>query len=167
MAIPAAAALVQAQALPEQARHLLQELDTVSAARVDPLYAIALPGLVRTALAVDDRLLARSLIEGVPVLTPIQQHTITVSRAQVAEADGDYAEAAALYADAAERWEQFGNLPERAYALLGQGRCLQALDDPSADQPLNAARELFAAIGYRPALAETQALLDQRELAAS
>ena len=40
------------------------------------------------------------------------------------------AEAAGLYAGAAERWREFGNVPERAYALLGQGRSLAALDLP-------------------------------------
>ena len=48
-------------------------------------------------------------------------------RAQLAEAAGDHAAAALLYEEAAERWQQFGHVPERAYALLGQGRCLHAL----------------------------------------
>ena len=43
---------------------------------------------------------------------------------------GDHADAAALYGEAAARWQQFGNVPEHAYALLGQGRCLLALDRP-------------------------------------
>ena len=58
-------------------------------------------------------------------------------------------------------------MPERAHALLGQGRCLHALGDRAAEQPLAEAKELFAAMGYEPALAEAQALLDQWELAAS
>jgi hypothetical protein len=53
-----------------------------------------------------------------------------------------------------------------AYALLGNGRCLHPLGDPAAEQPLTQARELFAAMGYQAALAETQTLLEQRELAA-
>ena len=52
--------------------------------------------------------------------------------------------------------KQFGNVPERAYALLGQGRCLLALGDPAAEQPLREAAELFSSMGYRPALAETK-----------
>jgi hypothetical protein len=74
---------------------------------------------------------------------------------------GNSAEAATLYADAARQWHEFGNVPERAYALLGQGRCLRALGDPEAEQPLTEAREMFASIGYKPALAETEALLSQ------
>ena len=57
-------------------------------------------------------------------------------------------------------------MPERAYALLGQGRCLAALGKPEAEEPLREARELFASMGFAPALAETEALLDATEAAA-
>ena len=57
-------------------------------------------------------------------------------RAQLAEAGGDEAEAAVLYAEAAERWRGFGNVRERAYALLGQGRCLVGLGKREADPEL-------------------------------
>ena len=57
-------------------------------------------------------------------------------------------------------------MPEHAYALLGQGRCLAALSKPDAEAPLRAARELFASMGYKPALAETDALLGKSEAAA-
>ena len=80
---------------------------------------------------------------------------------------GDHTGAATLYAEAAARWQEFGNVPERAYALLGQGRCLLALDDPTAREPLSRARELFSAMGYRPALTDTEALLDRVTAAAS
>ena len=64
-----------------------------------------------------------------------------------------------MYTDAADRWRTFGNVPERAYALLGQGRCLVALGDWAAEAPLAEARDLFALMGYKPALAETEKLL--------
>ena len=72
----------------------------------------------------------------------------------------------ALYTEAVERWRGFGNVPERAYALLGQGRCLSAIADAKAESPLREARELFASMGYTPALAETDALLGDNEAAA-
>ena len=54
-----------------------------------------------------------------------------------------------LYTEAAARWEQFGNLPEReTHALLGQGRCLHALDRAGTEVPLAEALELFASLGY-------------------
>ena len=42
-----------------------------------------------------------------------------------------------------------------------KGGAFYASKDPAAEQPLRAARELFAAMGYGPALAETERLLDQ------
>jgi hypothetical protein len=88
-------------------------------------------------------------------------------RAQLAVAAYRQAEAAPLYREAAVRWHEFGNVPERAYALLGEGRCLEAVDEPGAEEPLRRAAELFASIGYAPALAETEALLARRRAAAS
>ena len=167
VAVAAAAQLLYAQAQPEQARLLLQELDQIPASRTDPIYATALPGLLRTALALADPGLAASLTDGVPPLTPRRQHALTASQAQLAEAKGNHAEATALYADAARRWNEFGNKPEHAYALLGQGRSLRTLGDPAAEQPLRLARELFALMGYQPALAQTEKLIAASELAAS
>jgi hypothetical protein len=54
----------------------------------------------------------------------------------------------------------------RAYALLGQGRCLAALGKRDAERPLLEARELFASMGYKPALFETEALLGSADAAA-
>jgi hypothetical protein len=167
LAVAAAAPLLHAQGQPEQARLLLHELDQITAARSDPVYATLLPSLIRTALALGDPNLATSLAKGVPPLTPLHQHALTSSQAQLAEATGNHAEAASLYTDAAHRWQQFGNHPEHAHALLGQGRCLVALSGPGGEEPLREARELFASMGYKPVLAETDALLAQTNAAAS
>jgi tetratricopeptide (TPR) repeat protein len=85
--------------------------------------------------------------------------------AAVYYAQGQYTDAARLYREAAAHWHEFGNVPERAYALLGQGRCLRALDKPEAEKSLRQAKELFTALGYEPALAETKALLGESEAA--
>ena len=122
---------------------------------------------MRTALALRQPELANRLVDGVEPRTPLAEHALCASSAQLAEAAGDYAEAVVLYAEAAERWREFGNVPERAYALLGQGRCLAALGQPEAREPLGEARELFASMGYRPALADTETLLEQTTAAAS
>jgi class 3 adenylate cyclase/tetratricopeptide (TPR) repeat protein len=165
-AVAASASLLHAQAHSEQARLLLAELDRDLASRTDPVYASHLPGLVRTSLALNDPNLATSLSHGVPPLTPLYQNALTSCQAELAEASGNHTEAASLYADAAKGWRDFGNVPEHAYALLGQGRSLRALSDPGAEQPLREARELFASMGYRPAQAETEALLNQGREAA-
>ncbi|MDP9255346.1 MAG: AAA family ATPase [Actinomycetota bacterium] len=113
-------------------------------------YCHHLPRLARAAHALeDDDLLAR-LAAGVPDTLPRQQHALVTVRAIQAERAGEHAQAAALYADAADRWEQFTEMIEEAHALLGQGRCLTAVDDPGADLPLRQARALFAQMGARP-----------------
>jgi hypothetical protein len=167
LALAAAAQLLSAQHRPEQARALLLELDQLAAVRADLDYAWLLPSLLRVVLALDDSALAQRLTIGVAPRTPLHEHALASAQAQLAEAAGQHADAALLFRHAAERWQQFGSLPERAYALLGEGRCLTALNPSEAEGPLRQAEELFASMGYKPALAETQALLDQHRVAAS
>jgi hypothetical protein len=50
---------------------------------------------------------------------------------------------------------------------LATSRCLVALGQPAAEAPLAEARELFASMGYDPALAETEALVGETTAAAS
>jgi tetratricopeptide (TPR) repeat protein len=161
----AASELLLAQDQPELATELLSELEQTRATRDEPYYAALLPGLVRSALALNDPQLGARLVNGLEPRTPLHDHALCVCRAQLAEAAGTDGEAAALYAEAYDRWRTFGDVPERAYALLGHGRCLARLASPKAGQPLCEAREIFAGLGYRPALAETETL--QGHLAAA
>jgi hypothetical protein len=163
MAFAAAARLLLAQGRPQQATALLVELEQIAGVRRDPYYASSLPAIVRIARALEQRQLAARLVDGVEPVTPLFANALSACRAQLAEAAGDHARAAVLYAEAATRWQQFGNVPERAYALLGQGRCLTHLAKPDAQTPLREARELFASMAYKPALAATEALLAQSE----
>jgi DNA-binding SARP family transcriptional activator len=167
IAVLAAAPLLIAQGDRDQAGALLTELSRVERIRDDGIYASYLVSLVRTALALEDLDLAGSFVAGVKPVTPLHSRALTACRGQLAEAAGELEEAAALFAEAAIGWHAWGNVPERAYALLGQGRCLSALGKPQAEQPLREARELFASMGYRTALAETAAFLAQPEHAAS
>jgi hypothetical protein len=163
---PALAAAAAAQADRGSACALLAELEGSAGANATPYYARGLPGMARTALAAGDSALATRLVERLELHYPLHAHALCAVRAQLAEYAGNHAGAAALYVDAAARWRDFGNVPERAYALLGQGRCLAALDEPVAAEPLREARELFASMGYRPALSETEVLLGEGEAAA-
>jgi class 3 adenylate cyclase/tetratricopeptide (TPR) repeat protein len=160
-ALAAAARLALAQGEPERARRLLEELDQV-ATTPDP----QVTAVLRVAVALDVLPLAERLAGRIDPATPYGQNLLVSAAAQLAEVKGDHVAAAELYGQAAERWERFGSVPELAYALLGQGRCLAALDDPEADEPLRRARPLFASMGYRPALAEAEALLGESEAAA-
>jgi tetratricopeptide (TPR) repeat protein len=157
--LAAAAAARLATGAPEQARALLAELEQTPGVRQTPYYSRQLAAMLRTALAAGDTELAERLAEGLEPLFPLREHALCAARAELAEHAGDHTEAANLYAEAAARWQEFGNVPERAYALLGQGRCLLALGRPGAEVPLAEARELFKSIGYKPPLAETDALL--------
>jgi hypothetical protein len=121
---------------------------------------------VRAAVALRQPELATRLVNGVEPRTPLFEHALSACRAQLADAAGEHAEATQLYAEAAGRWRAFGNVPERAYALLGQGRCLAPQGNVEAEAPLREARGLFASMGYKPALAETDALLGPAEAAA-
>jgi hypothetical protein len=161
------AAVVLATEAPERARALLRELEQAEGVHGTPYYVKQLPALVRAALATGDRALAERLVATIEPHYPLDEHALCTARAQLAEHAGELAEAARLYADAAGRWQEFGNVPERAHALLGEGRCLRALGQPGAEESLCAARELFASLGYKPALAETEALLAQTAAAAS
>jgi len=78
----------------------------------------------------------------------------------VTEAAGETERAFTGYVEAARRWESFGVVPEKGFALLGEGRCLVA--DAKASEAavaLKEAREVFVALGAAPALATTDALL--------
>jgi len=167
LALAAAAAARLATGQPDQARALLSELEQTVGAQQNPYYARQLPWMVRGALAAGDPTLARRLTDTLEPHFPLHEHALASAHAQLAEAAGDRAQAATLHADAAQRWHEFGNVPEHAHALLGQGCCLLALADPAAEQPLRQAAELFSSIGYRPALTETEALLEQTTAPAS
>jgi tetratricopeptide (TPR) repeat protein len=142
----------------EEAHARLTALDAHPDSRGNSNYPTVLPGVVRTALGAGDPELAQRLTERVEVEYALQNNAVVAARAQIAEHAGDHAEAAALYASAGQQWEELGAVPEQAHALLGQGRCLVALEDPDAERALAEATELFRAMGYRPALAEAESL---------
>jgi hypothetical protein len=77
----------------------------------------------------------------------------------LAEACGDLQSASEGYAEAAGCWERFGVVPEQAFELLGQGRCLVRLARPDEAAPaLQGARSIFQTLGAAPAVAETDEL---------
>jgi class 3 adenylate cyclase/tetratricopeptide (TPR) repeat protein len=162
---PAAAAL--AMDAPDRACALLVEVAQAKGTHETTYYARQLPGMVRTALAAGDVTVAERLTNGLKPRYPLDEHGLCSARAQLAEHAGDHPEGANLYAEAAAGWQAFGNVPERAYALIGQGRCLRALGRLDAEQPLREARDVFASMGYKPALAETETLLKQTATASA
>jgi tetratricopeptide (TPR) repeat protein len=77
----------------------------------------------------------------------------------LAEASGALPDALRLYAEAAARWQQFGQVSEHAHALLGHGRVALALGQPGADESLRAAHGILTSLDYQAPLAETENLL--------
>jgi len=128
-------------------------------------YVPLVPALVRCALALDDPVLARRLAAPVDDdHRPGALHVRAVAAAHLAEHDGEPG-AAELFRDAAMRWESFGNRLEQAYALLGLGRTLRAVERREESvQAIEHARVMFLEMQARPRVAECDRL--QRERAA-
>ncbi len=84
-----------------------------------------LPTMLRICVAAGELSLGQNLLDEAAAVsdTPLALHVTTTARAILAEACGRTEEAAALYAEAAAAWDEWGSVPERAYALLGLGRC--------------------------------------------
>ncbi|MDX6496293.1 MAG: hypothetical protein QOE17_2279, partial [Gaiellales bacterium] len=136
------------------------ELAAAPDTRDNIYYAALLPALVRLAITLGQLSIADQFTAGYEPHTPYAHHALVAATAALAEARGDHQTAADTYADAARRWEEFGVTPEHAHALQGHGRCLITLGHPSEAAPiLHHARELFDRLSATPALAETDALL--------
>jgi len=108
----------------EEALALAREFERLARGRQMDRYA-GLPTVLRICLAAGELSLAQSLVDGATDAadSPMSRHVTTTGRAILAEAHGSTEEAAILYAEAAAGWDEWGSVPERAYALLGLGRC--------------------------------------------
>ena len=159
-ALAGAALAEQARGRFSEAVNLVEELDERTR---DPFRAIHVPDAVRICAAAGSLSLGRKLLDGVPTAMTRHRYVRLTGEAVVAEAEGHLEQAAEQYAQAAERWRDYGHLPEQALALLGQGHCLVTLGRPAAraEPPLREARKLFASIGYKTAIGETDILIGQ------
>jgi class 3 adenylate cyclase/tetratricopeptide (TPR) repeat protein len=162
-AFPVAALIEHRQGNSIAAVRLVKELeqgikDSPATYRASPL-----PDLVRVCLAAGELVLARRLLDGLDVRATGLHHCLTTARALLAEAQGDLKPAADLHAQAATGWSNYGSVPEHGQALLGLGRCLALLQDPQARDRLREARAIFARLGARPLVSESDEWL-QRSL---
>ncbi len=141
---------------------LLLEVEATPGSRDTSYYAAFLSSMVRTVLEIGEPELAEQLVKGVQPRSAYAEHALMATDAALTEASGDLQAAADIYGEATGRWERFGVVPEQAFALLGQGRCLVGLSRPAeAATALKHAREIFEGLQAAPALAETDALLQQ------
>jgi hypothetical protein len=112
--------------------------------------------------------LVRPVVETAAAHNLNARATLAHAKAVVAEHDRALATAIVLYREEADIARALGNVPARAYALLGVGRSLAALrEDSDARTALDAARELFTSMGAQPALREVDSLLAGLSRAAS
>jgi class 3 adenylate cyclase/tetratricopeptide (TPR) repeat protein len=144
----------------QEAVQVLTELAAIASCAVN--IQEFLPALMRCAVRCQEVGLAEQLLHGQRPGVPLADHAIATGEALISEARGEHQTAAAGFADAGQRWHDFGVPYEEAQALLGQGRCLAALGRArEAAAQLAAAREIFTWLGAKPALAETDELLQQ------
>jgi class 3 adenylate cyclase/tetratricopeptide (TPR) repeat protein len=142
-----AAALVRAALGDDaQALALVRELEELT--RATPTfrdYCLVWPA--RIAVAAGDPTLVAAFLDAGEYESAWNGCARLTGRAVLAEAEGRADEAAALYRDVAERWNAYGSLVERGYALLGLGRC----GDTKA---LVEGQAIFAGLGAAPVLAK-------------
>ena len=93
--------------LTDQGPALLAELEQSPGARETTYYARQLAGMSRTALAARDAALAKRLAAGLESRYPLDEHALCATSAQLAEHAEDHVDAAALYAESADRWHGF------------------------------------------------------------
>jgi class 3 adenylate cyclase/tetratricopeptide (TPR) repeat protein len=155
----AAGALVAATSDRDSALALARELDDATRDCSDRHRALFLAELTRMCVLADELDLARELGDGLTVELGRIGNARASAAATLAEAEGRFDDALALYDEALRRWRAFGGFPGLADALLGKGRCLVARGDAGAATPLREAHELFARMGDLAGVAESEQLL--------
>ncbi len=161
------AGLVSGRSSPDLAAELLERMLATTTRDAGVWGAALMPEAARLAVRGSDLALAERLLGSMKGPLPVEELARRSIAPLLAEACSEYETAAAGFAAAAARWHDFGVPYEEGHALLGQGRCLAALGRaPEAAAPLAAAHEIFARLGARPALAETEEALRRSAAAA-
>jgi class 3 adenylate cyclase/tetratricopeptide (TPR) repeat protein len=138
---------------------LIEELEEVTRGRA-VFRARHLPEALRVCVAAGALRLGESLLETSGHAAARHRHSVLTGRAVLTEARGREEEASALYAEAAERWADYGYAFERGQAALGAGRCLVALGrHREAVARLDEARRTFDALRAGPLLADADRIL--------
>ncbi len=129
----------------DEAVALLEEFETYAGrARVDVLGG--LPGVTRVCVAAGRAELAERLVRVASnTLGPVARSAVASSRAVLSESHGEVDEAANLYRQAVEGWDEWGSVVEHAYALLGLARCA---GDVSAQREADAVFERLGAVPF-------------------
>jgi class 3 adenylate cyclase/tetratricopeptide (TPR) repeat protein len=121
-----------------------------------------LADLARVAVAVGRPAHAAELAGSARPGVARQRHGATSALAAAAEANGEIAEAVALYDRAARDWGAYGHTLEHGLALLGAGRCRRraGADDEGTRERLDDAARLLGGLGAAGPAAEAARLRD-------
>jgi hypothetical protein len=101
----------------------------------------------RIATAAGELQLAEAFLEGTEDASAWNTCARLTALAMLAEARGNAVEASVLFREAAERWDEYGSIVERGYALLGVGRCGDA-------KALREGEAIFSKLGASPVVAQ-------------
>jgi tetratricopeptide (TPR) repeat protein len=99
---------------------------------------------------------------------PLGKALVLASQAEVAEAQGRYADALEAFDRADEVWDGLGHVFHRGLALLGAARCLAALKRPGeASEPAATAERVFLSLGALSMAGEAGTLVRDASSASS
>ncbi len=153
-----------------RAAELLDELlEDLSGAGYGRTYGILDGVLVARALGDVDRTerIARVEEPFVPG-SPVGKALIAASQAEAAEERGHYEDALAGFEHAKSSWTTLDHVFHRGLALLGEARCLAALQrSAEASEPAREARQVFLSLGAHGLAADAEALLPEASAASS
>ena len=140
---------------------LVEHFETHNVTKHPPSFG-NMPLLARTAAAVGETQRTAEYVSQIyPGLGFTYVDTLAnAARAVLAHADGDHRLAVKLASSVVEPLAEAMAFPERGHALLLLGQAKLALGDPSGLDDVRSARDVFAELGMRPALAEAEALLE-------
>jgi hypothetical protein len=162
-AVAVVSLIEHARGNPATTVRLIEEIEEITRDR--PVFRSRhLPETLRVCVASNAIRLAELLLDGNVHRAARHEYSVLAGRAVLTEAQAQPDEASALYAEASERWKNYGFPLEHGQAALGAGRCLVAVGRPheAADHLLEA-RRTFDALQARPLLADADRVLAQTE----
>lgn len=118
----------------EASMTLIREFDLATADAPAEYREIQLPEAVEAAIASGHADEAERLLHARTLYTPRTEMAVDVCRARIAEARGDWRRAATDFGALVEVCARWGGLLEKAHALAGQARCLEALGEDAERQ---------------------------------
>jgi tetratricopeptide (TPR) repeat protein len=129
---------------------IIEELDRETEVSLSWYRENFLADLVRICVASGAGDFARRMIERSHPTANRHNLSLLSATAALDEASGEVEQAAAVYEQAAEAWQDYGHQVETGLALLGAGRCLERLGDARSVDLRARAEQIFGGLGAVP-----------------